>query len=477
MHTTDSFADKLVSRLRLRTSGGVRYYVLDLRRKSFGNRGVFAVRSPGELTWPHAGSTTDDPALATRLVREHYAPYLKSDTEAAELRPELSGITVEEACDRYLAELEEEKGPDHNTLRNRRYDIAKHILPTFGSRPLTSLTKADVIHWTNQLQVEKPDGRGGKKRVKAKRSTKRAIRAALVAVWDAVLPHLDCPYRGARIKRGNEMRVWRQLITEGDLEKLLKPKSGALTPEKVLRLLSAAAYYDEKLASMPNTAERFVPNTLYILVVAIATGLRVSELRLLRWEHISESEGIIYVMGTKTESAVRIVPLQKQLRPWLTAIRELGRPRNASADWVPDRLAPVFFTNAARPNRLMPTRTIGNRYSEALRLAGLKQVGKACHGTRATFATWASKQRKVLSTESLKAYLGHANPWGGATDDYIEELKEMMEPSHRHVIRHLPSPAEVAEAVKSFTPAELPNWRDRRPRWSPRNMSRTEAQS
>ena len=123
------------------------------------------------------------------------------------------------------------------------------------------------------------------------------------------------------------------------------------------------------------------------------------------------------------------------------------------------------------PSKPAATRTLQQRITEVLLLAGLKSPGKATHWMRATFAMWASRERQLITKEDLKAYLGHANRWGGATDTYIDDLLEMMRPEHQRIIRHLPTPKQVEKALASFTPVALPHWRARRWRWSPRKKT------
>lgn len=202
MPATDTFRNLLESRLRLRTSGGACCYEIDLRGKRFDNRGVMTVRCPDDPEWPTRGRTTDDLALATQWVRERYADYLQTEHEVTALGRDLSGITVGQACARYVAAIEEEKGADHNTCINRRYDIRKHILPRFENLPLSALTTTVVWPWLNELKVDKGDGKGGYRKVEAKHATKRGLRATLVAVWEEVAPHVPCPFKGVLIKGG-----------------------------------------------------------------------------------------------------------------------------------------------------------------------------------------------------------------------------------------------------------------------------------
>lgn len=473
MTASPEFKELLVTRLRHRTSGGANYYELDLRHKKFNQHGVVVVRDPNHPQWPDEGATTNDKPLAERWVRDHYADYFRTEFELQALYPDVARMTFEVACERYLAALAQEKGDDHNTYINRYSEIHTHVIPRFGSTRMAAMGRPAVWQWLNELQVSKPDGEGGLKCTPAAYGTKRAVRATLTAIWKEVAPHQPCPYQGVRIKGGIDIRAWRKQLAEGNLDELLKPKSGALRPADAMRLFAAAAYYDRKLASAANTRAYCVANTLLLLIVGIATGMRIAELRLLRWSHIKEDEGYIYILGTKTQAALRVVPLQQRLLPWLNVLRELARPAGAPKGWKPDPNAPVFFTTRKRPNEAASKRTLQQRVNEVLLLAGLKTPGKATHWMRATFAMWASRERKLIAKEDLKAFLGHANRWGGETDTYIDDLIEMMQPEHRHIIRHLPTPKQVEKALTTFTPVAMPHWKDRRSRWSPRKKKTT----
>jgi hypothetical protein len=105
----------------------------------------------------------------------------------------------------------------------------------------------------------------------------------------------------------------------------------------------------------------------------------------------------------------------------------------------------------------VPSRsTFGKKFTRVLIAAGVKTPKKATHWARATFATWCSHMPNVLSREALKAYLGHENVYGGATDDYVQTMIQLMPAAHRELMTALPSPTEVMAMVERFVPVQQP---------------------
>jgi integrase len=457
----------LLKRLRTRDDVAAgRIYYLDLRHKLFPGHSKMNVYCPTDPGWPERGRTTSDAATAKRWVRQGYAPYLYTRLAISGAAADVGALTVAQACERYLAAKERSLGAKHRTVENRRSAARVHIVPAFGPIPFAALSKHQVRVFLENLRVRKPNGRGQFVTVPAEVGTKRNLRTALLAIWRHTYPDVEPPFAGIWLPDEQGAAERRRKLAEGAFEELLTPASGAYTPQQMLRVLTAAAWYDRhQIAERPNTSRIAVPNTAAAMALAVGTGMRIDELRMLRWGHVNEAEGWILVTGTKTRSAFRIIPLQVQARPWLEQLKRLAAPANASSSWQPDRASFVLRTRPEGGAEPASKKTLISRFSEALHYAGLKRAKKATHWARATHATWGSVAADVVRTEQLKAYLGHANKYGGATDDYIQTLRETMPASHRCYIRHLPTPDEVAKASASFTPAVRPPWRQRRARW------------
>lgn len=72
--------------------------------------------------------------------------------EAEQVRQQtLKGLTVAEWADMWVADLERTAAA--GTLRKRRSDLRRHILPRLGDRELADLTTADFSQWWQDLDV------------------------------------------------------------------------------------------------------------------------------------------------------------------------------------------------------------------------------------------------------------------------------------------------------------------------------------
>lgn len=459
--TIRDFSAVLAARLRQtdRTASGA--YFLDLRGGDFGRLGRVVLHDPEAPAWPDKGRTTKSSDEARRWVEASYAPYLYRKLQIGTGGEPVRDDTVTACCARYLADRARALGDDHNTVKNRRSQVQEHIVPTFGTLPMSALTAARVREWLNGLVVRRPGDDGKMVAGSAAIGTKRNLRTTLGAIWHHNFPDdPQPPFAGVRLDAGDGFRALREKIKAGDIEDLLTPRSGAMTPEKLRRALAAALWYDRtRLTARPNMRSIAVANTACIIALLVATGMRLEELLNLRWKMVCLDQRVIIVPGTKSQNALRAVPLQEQLLPWLERLRAL------EAQAWGAQIPPDAFVVRTNPRRLATApaarKTVMSRVAEVLRWAGLKPPKKATHWARATHATWGSVRPDVLPKEALKAYLGHESPWGGATDDYVATLIEIMPPAHRHYIVHLPTPEEVECALNEFVPVERPTWVER----------------
>ena len=79
---------------------------------------------------------------------EHPAAVAAREAEEARQRS-LRGLTVADWADAWLADLERTAAA--GTLRKRRSDLRRHILPHLGDRELADLTTADLSQWWQDL--------------------------------------------------------------------------------------------------------------------------------------------------------------------------------------------------------------------------------------------------------------------------------------------------------------------------------------
>jgi hypothetical protein len=78
-------------------------------------------------------------------------------------------------------------------------------------------------------------------------------------------------------------------------------------------------------------------------------------------------------------ASFRVMPLQRQLPPWIALRRDPARPASAPEGWAPDPEDHVFLTRPGNARRRGSVRALSNRSSEALRRSGVKRPGEATH--------------------------------------------------------------------------------------------------
>jgi integrase len=205
--------------------------------------------------------------------------------------------TVAEVAERWLKRVEAD-GRERTTVRQYRQHVSLHIAPRVGSIKLANLTPARVETFRDDLlaKLSRPMAR------KVLTSFKSLLKAAKRA-------HLTADVSIGRDKRG---------------ERKLEVGLDIPTPEEIKRLLQAAATADMR------------PRTL--LIMAIFTGLRASELRGLRWRDVDLKHGELHVRQRadrycaigkpKSETSVRAIDFGPRV---LSALKEWTTPTCCAA--------------------------------------------------------------------------------------------------------------------------------------------------
>jgi integrase len=272
-----------------------------------------------------------------------------------------TGATFDEAADRYLEWLREDKARKPSTLRDYRSILKYHLSPAFGRLPVEDITPDLVADWHRRL------GRG----TGMSNRTKIKITTVLHGVMERARRDHRLPLNPVR-----------------DLE---RPVAGpratidVFSPEEVMALVRAAA--DEQDAA--------------IYLTAAFTGLRRGELVALRWRDVDFAGSYIRVTASYGESGLS-TPKSGKVRsvPMAPAVAEaLARLAQRDAHTGSDDLV---FPGIAGGH--LDASALYRRYKRALRDAGLRDL--RFHDLRHTFGTRMIGRASILQ---VKEWMGHAD--------------------------------------------------------------------
>ena len=294
------------------------------------------------------------PGMPLREARERAARELASiregETDPLERRREIrEAPTVDEGLDRFLDEF----GPERvrlgrlspRTLQNYRNQVKLYVRPTLGKRRVADVRRRDVERAVGRLP-------------NATRNRVLALVSRLFnlfEVWEWRPQHTN-PVRGVARAR-EEAR------------------------DRVLDSAELAALS----VALERLGERF-PASVAAIRVAALTGLRISEVCALQWQHVDFESGRVTLPETKTGRRVHHFPDAA-----LDILR--GMPRI-------NRGVHVFTVDARGP---LTYRTVRTRFAEAAELAGLRDV--RLHDLRRTVMTNAAAAG--VGTHVLRDLLGH----------------------------------------------------------------------
>jgi integrase len=184
--------------------------------------------------------------------------------------------SVEDIVKQKPGEITVTDGLSYSTARGYRGYITRHIRPMWSSVPLEDVKALDVAVWLKSLPLS-PKTRG-------------QIRALMHLLFERAM------FWGLIEVQRNPIEV---VVLRGVSKRKKKPQT--LTPEKFRELV---AIFDEPYRTMA--------------IVAMCTGMRVSEVLALRWEHIDFDAGVLLVQQgvvngrigrVKTEASQDEVPL------------------------------------------------------------------------------------------------------------------------------------------------------------------------
>jgi integrase len=237
------------------------------------------------------------------------------------------------------------------TARYYRFQLHRHLLPTFGPLRLRELDREAL-----QAFVV------GKRQQGYSSSTLHGIRTTLSKILSQAV-------------------TWRYLDENaarglGIGERVPKKNPAFLDPRDALRLIEA----------LPEQCRT-------IVVVAVLTGLRIGEIAALRWGRVDFFRGVIQVKETysedtgfgtpKTRSSTRDVPMSEPVRQTLLAHRR-------GCD--PDPAALVFVSSVGTP---IGPKNLANRVLRPTCVKiGLRPI--SWHVLRHTHATWLSESGATI---------------------------------------------------------------------------------
>lgn len=269
--------------------------------------------------------------------------------------------TFADAAAEWLRYIEHDRKRRQSTIRDYRIVVNNALLPAFGEAPLEALTSGHVDHFRARLVAED-------------RLSARTINKYLALVH-GILKRAQRVYGlSANAAAGVERQPTRR---SGDFE--------VLTATEVEALVRAAAS-DQDAA---------------LFATAAYAGLRLGELRALRWRDVEFDKRLIHVRrsyverveGVPKSGRVRSVPMIDQVVRVLDRLSQRERFTDAEA---------LVFCNEAGSH--FEDSALRRRFYAARECAALKPI--RFHDLRHTFGTLAVQ---VFPLSDVKAYMGHAD--------------------------------------------------------------------
>jgi integrase len=296
-----------------------------------------------------------------------------------------SGHTFGEACTEWLRYVEHDRERAPSTVRDYRNVVNGSLLQEWDADlPLAELTTDRIEEYRGRLLAEG-------------RLSRRTVQKVMVLLHGIL----------ARAKR----RKWIDANPAEDVERVSVKRSGdfnVLAPDQVYAVARAAERAAE-VASDPIEKATYTQDAA-LYVVAAFTGLRMGELRALRWRDIDFAERTVFVRSNFTNGAekerapksgrVRSVPLIDQAA---AALDRLSRRERFTEDddlVFPSALGGYLDDSAQR-----------KRFYVALADAELGHLREkddpiVFHDLRHTFGTLAARTWEL---PKVQGYMGHAD--------------------------------------------------------------------
>jgi integrase len=330
-------------------------------------------RTPrGAVVWRTANGSKPDPSYLTPAEAEVALQRLISSALREPTDPRRKRAqdhTFGEACDAWLAYVAEERDRRPSTIKDYRNTVRRYLLEEFGADTL--------LHTIDTRRVD-----AFRERMLAEGHLSRRTIQKILVLLHGILK---------RAKR----KGWVATNPAEDAERVTVRRSGdfnVLLPEEVHAVARADA------------------SELYgaIYVTAAFTGLRMGELRALRWSDVDFAKRLVHVRRSYTGNAfgapksqrVRSVPMSDQVARVLDGLsRREDKTRPDDLVFSPGYNVPFHHD------------TVRKRFYVALEAAGLGRLRAkddpiVFHDLRHTFGTLAVQ---AFALSDVKAMMGHAD--------------------------------------------------------------------
>lgn len=306
--------------------------------------------------------------------RQAEAEFRRVLLEADAMARAAERLTVREIAVAHLANLERNgRKPSH--IRASRYQLENHVHPVLGDLDVSTLDASDVRRVMDRMVA---NGKSPKTIRNVAGTLHSVLRLAVER--DLLARNPVEGIRLPRVERSTELRF--------------------LTPDELERVLDAPPVAGDGSTQ----AERDQwPATRLLILTGAATGMRIGELRGLRWQDLDFGAMKVrvrhaYLRGhlttPKTNRSVRAIPLASRL------VTELDAHHRSTA-WNLDGDYVLAHPNTGRP---MDDTRLMVHFKAALRRANVRPV--RIHDLRHTFATTIAASGRV-PLRTLQEWLGH----------------------------------------------------------------------
>lgn len=297
-----------------------------------------------------------------RAERDSWAVEVRSGGVVAASSGKETVQEVGEAFLRYIAHLVEIGELRKRTLESYRTGVMLHLLPSYGSRLIRSLTTDDLVAWHRSQR--------------ASGASDWSIRARWIAV------------RGVLAYAARH-----QMIPVSPADKLM-PRERPAAGEPRHRFLTR----DEI-----NLLLRHAGQAHLLIATAVFTGLRIMEVLGLVWGDIDFGEGVIKVRYQLNRQGKRVPLKTKAAKRDIVLMETLGRLLRRHRLTLTHSTDADFVFQAATPGKPMTYKSALKAFHKARNAAKLADV--TLHALRHTFASILISQGRDVQFVSRQ--LGH----------------------------------------------------------------------